>query len=61
MTLNLDQSDYNEHEIMANLTAVINHMVDAKVIVLPDKVGYYIFAIIIFICYNDKSVPFILY
>ncbi|XP_071521265.1 DNA-dependent protein kinase catalytic subunit-like [Panulirus ornatus] len=34
MTLHLDQSDYNGHEVMASLTAVIHHMVDAEIMVL---------------------------
>ncbi|XP_064117191.1 DNA-dependent protein kinase catalytic subunit-like [Macrobrachium nipponense] len=37
MTLNLDQSDYNEHETMANLVAVINHIVEAKIMTLPKE------------------------
>ncbi|ROT76685.1 putative DNA-dependent protein kinase catalytic subunit-like [Penaeus vannamei] len=34
MPVHMDQSDYNGHEVMANLTAVINHMVDAEIMVL---------------------------
>ncbi|XP_042208389.1 DNA-dependent protein kinase catalytic subunit-like [Homarus americanus] len=34
MSLHLDQSDYNGHEVMANLTAVIHHMVDTEIMVL---------------------------
>lgn len=34
LSLHLDQSDYNDHEVMANLTAVINHMVNAEILVL---------------------------
>ncbi|KAK4317884.1 hypothetical protein Pmani_011063 [Petrolisthes manimaculis] len=34
LSLRLDQSDYNDHEVMANLTAVVNHMVNAEILVL---------------------------
>lgn len=34
MPMHMDQSDFNGHEVMANLTAVINHMVDAEIMVL---------------------------
>uniref|UniRef100_A0A0P4W3R0 non-specific serine/threonine protein kinase n=1 Tax=Scylla olivacea TaxID=85551 RepID=A0A0P4W3R0_SCYOL len=34
LRMNFEQSDYNEHEVMANLTAAIYHMVDAKIMML---------------------------
>lgn len=39
MPVHMDQSDYNGHEVMANLTAVINHMVDAEIMVLHKGVS----------------------
>lgn len=30
----MEQHDYNEHEVMANLTAAIYHMLDAKIMEL---------------------------
>lgn len=39
LPVHMDQSDYNGHEVMANLTAVINHMVDAEIMVLHKGVS----------------------
>ncbi|CAL4096451.1 unnamed protein product, partial [Meganyctiphanes norvegica] len=36
-SIQLDRSDYNDHEIMANLTAVIRHMVETGIMSLPSK------------------------
>lgn len=33
-TMALEQNDYNEHEVMANLMATVYHMVDTKIMEL---------------------------
>lgn len=38
LMMTLEQNDYNGHEVMANLTAAIYHMLDAKIMMLHQGV-----------------------
>ena len=44
MKINMDQSDFNSHEVMANLTAVIHHMEENKINTTYSKVDIEFFS-----------------